>query len=207
MKWKIIPSILFIAFINISAANANPSEVSAYVDKILKQFVSIASDPNLSPDNKVEKVKPLLLENLDVEWMSKFVLGRHRKGLSDGDLESFKEVYKNYILVSYSGAVKQYNGQDVKITNIQNISDTEYVVKTSISRNGQDPLLINYLVRTYPGNVYKVFDVVTEGVSMITSQQSEFTNTIATSGIDVLKKDLIYKTNKPQPVENKSASK
>ncbi|MBP7190625.1 MAG: ABC transporter substrate-binding protein, partial [Rickettsiaceae bacterium] len=165
--------------------------------KILNQFVDIASNQHFSSDEKVSKVKPLLLENLDVEWMAKFTLGRHRKGLSQQQIGNFTSIYRSYLLASYSGAVKQYNGQKVQVYNIQNISDTEYMVKTKIVREGQDPLLIDYGVRVYPGALYKVFDVVTEGVSMITSQQSEFTNIITSDGFDSLGKELSERIKHP----------
>ncbi len=177
-----------------SSAHATPHQITDYVDKILNQFIAIANDQALHSDTKVAKVKPLLLENLDIDWMSKFTLGKHRRELTQEQIANFSNIYKSYIIASYASAIKQYTGQQIKINSVQNISDNEYIVKTSIIKNGQDPLMINYLVRSYPGDVYKVFDVVTEGVSMITSQQAEFSNTITTSGISSLESDLISKT-------------
>lgn len=175
------------------SANAVEHEVTDYVNEILTQFNNIANNAKLDSHAKVERVKPLLSENLDIKWMSQFSLGRHRKNLTPEQLDHFRGIYRDYIITSYASAVKQYNGQQVKILKVQNISDNEYVVKTAIIKTGQDPFLVDYLVRSYPG-VYKVFDVVTEGVSMITSQQAEFGNTIITNGLDELEQTLLSKT-------------
>lgn len=186
--------IAMIIILNAFSANAAEHAVTGYVDKIVTEFTAIANDSKLNNLAKVERVKPLLSANLDIKWMSQFSLGRHKKSLTPEQLASFTEVYEDYIIASYASAVKQYNGQQVKIIKVQNISDNEYVVKTAIMKTGQDPFLVDYLVRSYPDGTYKVFDIVTESVSMITSQQAEFANTIVTNGIKALEDNLISKT-------------
>lgn len=188
---------LFIAILiilNAFSVNATERAVTDYVDKIVTEFTAIANDTKLANFAKVERVKPLLEANLDIQWMSQFSLGRHKKSLTLEQLVSFTDIYKDYIIASYASSVKQYNGQQVKIVKVQNISDNEYVVKTAIMKTGQDPFLVDYLVRAYPDGSYKVFDVVTESISMITSQQAEFANTIVTNGIKALEDGLISKT-------------
>lgn len=199
MKTKFpLVAAIFLFFSITTSSNAVQNDITDYVNKILNQFVSIASNGTLTADQKVSRVKPLLIENLDIEWMAKFTLGRHRKALSPEQIAHFTSIYKSYLLASYAGAVKQYDGQKVQVTTIQNISTNESAVKTKIIREGQDPLFIDYAVRTYPGSVHKVFDVVTEGVSMITSQQAEFTNIIASNGIASLEKELSERTKHPE---------
>lgn len=191
---KVRSLLLFISIVfSFLPAQAMKNEVSSYVDNILNKFVAIASNPSFHDEVKVSKAKVLIFENLDVDWMAKFVLGRYRRGLPAEEIRKFTETYKDYVTSIYAAAVKQYKGQEVQVTNIKNIADNEYAVKTSIMRDGQDPLVIDYMVRVYPGDVYKVFDVVTEGVSLITSQQAEFTNTISHSSLEQLRQGLVNK--------------
>ncbi len=191
--------VLFISITLCSlSAQAEQNPVSSYVGKILNEFVTIASNPSFADDIKVSKAKVLIAENLDVDWMAKFVLGRFRRGLPSEEMTKFTATYKEYVTSIYASAVKQYKGQKVTVTNIKNIAENEYAVKTSIARDGQDPLLIDYMVRVYPGNIYKVFDVVTEGVSLITSHQAEFINTIGTSSVEALRQNLVSKMKSPE---------
>ena len=196
-KPKSIIPFLF-AILGFFPAQADPTQVSAYVDKILNEFVSIASNSSSSDDTKVSQAKALIAKQLDVDWMSKFVLGRYRRGISPEEMAKFTSTYHDYVVAIYASAVKHYKGQKVQVTNIRNVADNEFAVKTSVMRAGQDPLLIDYMVRVYPGGVYKVFDVITEGVSLITSQQAEFTNTIGASSIEALRQDLIAKMKSPE---------
>ena len=75
-----------------------------------------------------------------------------------------------------------------------NRSDSEFMVDLSIINNGgQGSTKVSYLIRlTKDGNneVLKVSDVITEGVSLIRSQQSEFTNIISSRGFDALLAEL-----------------
>ncbi len=196
-KFRSIIPFLFTILISMPSY-AEQNAVSSYVNKMLNEFVSIASNSSFSDDVKVLKAKLLITENLDVDWMSKFVLGRYRRGISPEEITTFTSTYHDYVVAIYASAVKQYKGQKVQVNNIRNVADNEFAVKTSIVRAGQDPLLIDYMVRVYPGNVYKVFDVITEGVSLITSQQAEFTNTIGASSIEALRQDLIAKMKSPE---------
>lgn len=190
------PFLLAILIIfNVFSANATEQHnITDYVDKIVTQFTAIANNSTLNNAAKIERVKPLLSENLDINWMSQFSLGRHKKDLTSEQKASFTEIYKDYIIASYASSIKQYRGQQVKIIKVQNIAENEYVVKTSIMKTGQDPFLVDYLVRSYPNGTYKVFDVVTESISMITSQQAEFANVILTNGLKTLEDNLISKT-------------
>jgi phospholipid transport system substrate-binding protein len=174
---------------NAPIAAASDKELGDYVNGLLQNFFTIAKDANLSEDNKVEKVRSLLSQNLDFDWMAKFTLGRYRRGMPEAQIEDFAQVYKRYLLTTYGNAVRQYKGENVENKAVQTIGENEFVVKTSIIKANQEPLNVDYLVRQ-TGKDYRVFDVVTEGISLINSQQSEFASVIGSSGLDRLKSDL-----------------
>jgi phospholipid transport system substrate-binding protein len=185
--------ILLVITCNTPIANASDKELGDYVNGLLQNFFTIAKDANLNEDKKVEMVRSLLSQNLDFDWMAKFTLGRYRKGLSASEIDSFSEVYKKYLLTTYGNAVRQYKGQDVRIKAVQAINDAEFVVKTLIIKASQEPLGVDYLVRQ-GAQGYRVFDVVTEGVSLINSQQSEFASVISNNSLGSLKSDLASKS-------------
>lgn len=190
--------VLLLAF-TASSVKAENAELSNYVDTLMTQFLTVVKDPSLSEAAKTKKARSMLLENLDFDWMGKFALGRYRRSLSTQEVSSFIDVYKHYLTNTYSEAVKNYKGEKIKIKAVQKISDQEFVVKTLIIKNSQENLSVDYLVRQQSGGgktSYKVFDVVTENVSMINSQQAEFGGILGSQGLSKLKEDLLAKSGK-----------
>ncbi|MES2215202.1 MAG: ABC transporter substrate-binding protein [Pseudomonadota bacterium] len=179
-----------------SPSYAADKDIGGFVDNLMNSFFSITKSTQLTESQKVQKARDLLEANLDFDWMGKFVLGRNRRDMKDKDLKDFLQVYKLYLVNTYADAVRSYKGEAVVVKNVYHLSDDEYVVKTTINKLDQDPISVHYLVRRSANkqDPYKVFDVVTEGVSMISSQQAEFGSIIGSSGIRVLIEDLKKKT-------------
>lgn len=197
-NFKFLSKILIVLLVfTSSCARADESALSNYVDTLMTQFLAVAKDPGLSDDAKTKKVRGMLMNNLDFDWMGKFSLGRYRRNLTPQQVSSFIDVYKHYLTKTYSEAVRSYKGEKIEVKGVQKISDQEFVVKTLIIKSSQESLSIDYLVRQF-GNggkaSYKVFDIVTENVSMINSQQAEFGGILGSEGVEKLKEDLVAKS-------------
>ncbi|MGV2432156.1 MAG UNVERIFIED_CONTAM: ABC transporter substrate-binding protein [Rickettsiaceae bacterium] len=63
------------------------------------------------------------------------------------------------------------------------------MVKTHIVKNAGDPIRVDYLVYDNAGN-YKVRDIITEGISLVNSQRSEYNDVIENHGIEYLISEL-----------------
>lgn len=198
-KFKIAcKALILVCAFHIPAIAADKA-IADYVDGLMNAFFAITQDVKLNEQDKINKARSLLETNLDFEWMSKFVLGRYRRDMPDQDLKDFVQVYKVYLINTYADAVRQYKGETIVIKNVHQLSEDEFVVKTAISKLDQDPMFVDYLIRHSANGAYdkpyKVFDVVTEGVSLISSQQAEFGSIIGSKGIRALIGDLKRKAN------------
>lgn len=198
---KKIASLLILCFLSLSSYSASAIDVASvnqYANKLIQDSLNILSS-DLSQDQKVQKTKDLILTNLDVNWMAKYTLGNYRKTLTPEQIKQFTKVYKEYVSKAYADLVKDYHGQKAKINQVTNRSASEFMVDMSIINNGgQGDIKVNYLIRLtkdeHNNEVLKVSDVITEGVSLIRSQQSEFTNIISSRGFDALLAELNNKS-------------
>lgn len=181
---------------SITVSATEKQDISVYVSSLMNQFFAIANDKNIQKEEKISKAKTILAENMDFSWMSKFVLGRYRRDISAQELSDFNEAYKNYFISTYSTTITSYHGEKINVKTVQSLSADEYVVKIEIKGDSQ-PFVIDYLVRQYTTSenkvTYKVFDIVTEGVSLISSQQSEFGAIISSNNVQYLRNILIDK--------------
>ena len=197
---KIITAFFLTIFFTVSAfAGASSSKsdpkIEGYVDQLVAKVSTMLNDQTISEEQKVKKSRQLMAENLDLEWMAKYSLGRHRKELDMSQLKDFTKIYSSYVIKSYSDLVRNYKGQKAVVKKVSMLDDAEYIVKTEVVQSGQPPIKVDYLVRDVGASngkksSLKISDVITEGVSMINSQQAEFNSVISSGGIDALMTQL-----------------
>lgn len=184
--------ILLTCFLIATGLNANAEDkmISKYVDELINKSFAILKDSSKSLDKKVVESEALIAENMDLEWMAKFVLGKYRRSLLPEQVQEFTKQYSIYVVKSYSSGVKNFKNQQIKVKSQQALNKEEYVVKTSLLRQDLDPLQIDYLVRVTASSQMKIFDVVTEGISLINSHQAEFGNILSTKSFPDLIRQL-----------------
>ncbi|WP_425362257.1 MlaC/ttg2D family ABC transporter substrate-binding protein [Candidatus Tisiphia endosymbiont of Mystacides longicornis] len=193
MKKFIVCLILnFLSLSAYSTANDNNAGVDSYVNQLIKNGLEVFNDQNLTQDGKIAKSKMLILANLDLDWMAKFTLGVYRRTLTPEQIKQFTEVYGNYVSTVYADLVKNYHGQQPKVEQVRILDKGEFMVEMLIGT-----AKVNYLVSqkdASDNSSFKVSDVIMEGVSMISSQQSEFMNILSNSGFDTLIDELVKKS-------------
>ncbi|WP_341753863.1 MULTISPECIES: phospholipid-binding protein MlaC [unclassified Candidatus Tisiphia] len=186
---------LILSFLSLSAycATTDNKVIDNYVNQLIKDGLDVFNDESLNQDAKIAKSKKLILANLDLNWMAKFTLGVYRRTLTPEQIKQFTEVYSNYVSKSYADLVKNYHGQEPKVQQVRVLDEGEFMVEMLIGT-----AKVNYLVRQVKGasdkTNLKVSDVITEGVSLINSQQSEFMNILSNSGFDKLIDELMKKS-------------
>lgn len=181
----------FVVIITIAAISpqvwADEAGARAYVDSIGQQVISIIGEQNISNEEKQGRLREIFTDNIDFDWVGKFVLGKHWRTASPDQQQRYLANYKNFVIANYTSKFKQYSGQTYKIRSVTNLGEGDYILKMSI----QDPnpkkpdILLDYKVREEAG-AYRIFDIVVEGVSLITTQRSEFDSVVSRKGLDAL---------------------
>lgn len=188
----------FIAFLlltfSFSSLATNDDAVSGFVDNLINDTFAILKDESLNLEQKIDEAEILIRNNMDLKWVSKFVLGRHRRSISKEQLSDFTDLYSEFIVKSYSNAIKEFKNQKIEVKKQKKINSTDFAVKTLLKAADADPIRIEYMIRAEDGS-FKVFDVVTEGVSLINSHQAEFSSTISNENFEELMNDLRSKIN------------
>lgn len=167
-------SFIFLFCYQISA-NSLDIDAKNYVNHFLQDSFNILNSKNLDTKEKESKVSNLLLENLHFEWTVNFLLGAEIHKTSSEELEKFKKVYKNYITYNLGKMIKQYEGEKVEIKSVKNIKGNDYLVRTQvISNNESRNIVVDIMVRKVDSNVFKIFDFITEGISLLITEKQDF---------------------------------
>lgn len=134
-----------------------------------------------------------ILPHFNFDRISSLVLGKNWARASKEQQESFQREFRSLMLRTYATALSKYRNQviEYKPMHLQP-SDTDVTIKTQILQPGGQPVGVDYsLEKTADG--WKVYDIVIEGVSLVTNYRSQFSNEIRQSGMDGLIQKLAEK--------------
>jgi phospholipid transport system substrate-binding protein len=81
--------------------------------------------------------------------------------------------------------LEKYTGKMFDVVAVERGPDDEFNVETEIRKDGNAPIRVIYKVRLQNGK-FMVYDIVAEGVSMITTHRTDFSNVISHKSIDYL---------------------
>jgi phospholipid transport system substrate-binding protein len=154
----------------------------------------IKSDKDLQTGNQKkinELVGEKVLPHFDFARMTKLAVGRNWAQTTDAQKEALTKEFQTLLVRTYSTSLSQYRNQtiDVKPTKIA-AGDTDTTVKTLVNQSGGPAIPIDYgMEKTDKG--WKVYDVIVDGVSLVTTYRGSFNDQIQKTGIDGLIKTLV----------------
>jgi phospholipid transport system substrate-binding protein len=156
-------------------------------------LAAIKADKDLAAGDqkKIEKLADeKVLPYFNFVRMTQLAVGRNWRDASDAQKKLLIDEFRTLLVRTYSTSLTQFRNQtiDVKPTKMA-AGDTEVVVKTQVNQPGGQPIPIDYSMEK-ADSTWKVFDVLIDGVSLVTNYRSSFNTEIQKSGIDGLIKSL-----------------
>ena len=191
---KYILNFIVVLFFSVSNVFAEAPEVEKYVHTLITDSLGILNEATSNAKAREQKVRAMLSQNLDAVWMGRFSLGREVKTLPAEKLQKFLDTYIKYVVSSYSNAINSYKGEKVKVKSVDTLSGDFFMVKSNVVKADGNVINVDYLVHKVNG-VYKVCDIITEGISLVNSQRSEYSGIINNTGVDNLIAELAKRTS------------
>lgn len=195
---KYLAIIIVSFFLSISSqqeAFATTADASNFVNDLAERVINIVKKKDLSEKDKEVKLHDIFVKSVDTKWIGRFSMGKYWRGLNPNQQSLYLNLYTEYLTGLYVPNFRKYTGNVVKVISAQEVRSNEYLVQTELT----DPLnslniKINYrLMQKESGfENFVIFDVIAEGVSLITAQRAEI-NSVMENGdfnklVDLLRK-------------------
>lgn len=196
MRAFLIAGILLLVS-SLGAIGAEPSAtqlVERTADKMLGTLESRRAEVDRKPQLINELVDSILAPHFDFSQMTRLAVGRDWRNTSPAQQQELTDSFRNLLVRTYAKSIMKYSGQEIVYEAARpGTRSGTVVVPTEVRAPGAAPIPIDYYMLER-GSSWKVYDVVIDGVSMISNYRSQFRTTIATSGIDGLIEQLRAKT-------------
>ena len=169
--------------------------VTNEVKKTVDEVVKIVSDKELKKNDKKRRqlLKKSISTIFDYSEMAKRAMGKHWNQRSAAEKKQFVDLFAGLLENSYASKIESYNNE--KIVYLKETQDGEYAeLKSKVITAKRDEFTLDYRLFNQNGT-WMVYDVVIEGVSLVSNYRTQFNKIITTDGYPALLKKLQTKTD------------
>ncbi|MDA9645188.1 ABC transporter substrate-binding protein [bacterium] len=182
-------------FVIIFSSNINYSlsiEPDAFIENTVERAAKTLAG-NLSKEERIQKLKEIAKDTVDIRGIGFYSLGSNRKGLSNDQLSNYENVFKEYFLKSFSSRLAEYSNPKIKVNSQKKINDNYTIVSsTLIATDSRPEVKIEWRVYTKNPDNLLIRDLIIEGLSLARTQKEEFSSIINSNDgkIEALIKNL-----------------
>ena len=186
MKLKKFLTYISFILINIIIINNSYSiEPDVFVQSTVNRASQVLND-NLSKEQKIEELKSIAAETVDIKGIGMYTLGSYRKVLSKDQEKQYDALFEQYFLKTFSSRLAEYSNPEIEVKSKEKLNKNYTMVSSVLIATEQRPEVnIDWRIYTkYPDNL-KIRDLIIEGLSLARTQKEEFSSIIQSNDGDI----------------------
>ena len=192
---KLLRNFFLLTFFYFLLINYSWSQsASEFISSVTNEASNILSS-KLTDDEKIEKLKKIGENSVDIDGVGLYTLGKYRKTLNDNQKKQYKELFRNYFLKSFSGRLVGYSDAKIAVLSEEVKNEKYTIVNTKLIGTSDRPeVKIDWRVYTKDPENLLIRDLIIEGLSLARTQKEEFNSIIINNDNNI--EDLFENINK-----------
>lgn len=162
-------------------------EAESFIQGMADDAIVNLTATDITRDERKNRMRELMDEYFFVPGIAQWVLGRFWRQASKEEREEYVLLFEDLLVETYVDRFATYSGETLEIvkTDVRNAKDV-IVTSTLVRPTSTEPIEVEWRVRAHD-DVYKIIDIMVEGVSMGQTQRAEFASAIKNNGGDISK--------------------
>ena len=178
-----ILSIVFFYFLILG--NTHSIEPDVFVQSTVNRASKILSE-NLSKEEKINQLKLIAEETVDINGIGFYTLGSLRKNLDDSQKKKYSELFREYFLKSFSSRLSEYTNPEIDVLSKEVLSENYTIVNSLLKGTSERPeVKIDWRVYTKNPDNPLIRDLIIEGLSLARTQKEEFSSILNSNNNDI----------------------
>ncbi len=159
-----------------SLVNLNAIEPDVFVQSTVNRASKILSE-SISKEEKINKLKKIALETVDIKGIGFYTLGPIRKNLSTDQKNTYSELFEDYFLKTFSSRLAEYTNPEIDVMS-KDVLNENYTIVNSVLKGTSDrpEIKIDWRIYTKKKNNPLIRDLIIEGLSLARTQKEEFSS-------------------------------
>jgi len=175
--------IFFISFILIEKSFS--SEVEKFVQLTVDKASDVLND-NSSKQEKIDKLKNIAKETVDINGIGLYTLGSHRKNISSEQKQEYEILFEEYFLKTFASRLAEYTDPKIKVKSKKKLNKNYTIVSSGLIATEKRPeVKIEWRIYTKDPNNLLIRDLIIEGLSLVRTHREEFNSIIQSNDGDI----------------------
>mgnify|MGYP001277680579 CR=1 FL=1 len=182
---KFLTLLLFIIINSIAVNNSYSIEPDVFVQSTVNR-ASEALSGKYSKEEKINKLKFIASETVDIDGIGRYTLGSYRNEITQDELIEYKLLFREYFLKSFSSRLAEYSNPEIEVVSKKKLGKNYTMVSSILVSTEQRPeVKIDWRVSTKNPNNPLIMNLIIEGLSLARTQKEEFSSIIQSNDGDI----------------------
>jgi len=165
------------------------NSISIEPDIFVQSTVNRASKllgENITKDEKIEKLKSIAKETVDITGIGFYTLGKKRKSLNEQEKKKYAELFEKYFLKSFSSRLAEYTNPEIDVQSKEKLNENYTIVNSILKATNERPeIKIDWRIYTKNSENPLIRDLIIEGLSLARTQKEEFASVLNSNNDDI----------------------
>ena len=183
MKIKKYLFIFLIYFLNINISYAIQPDI--FVQSTVNRASKVLSE-NISKTDKINELKKIAKETVDIKGIGFYTLGSARKSLNEEQMKKYSIIFEQYFLKSFSSRLAEYTNPEIYVLSKNVLSENYTIVNSLLKGTSERPeVKIDWRIYTKNPENPLIRDLIIEGLSLARTQKEEFSSILSSNDGDI----------------------
>ena len=184
--------LLILLLLSLNITKVYSLEADVFVQSTVNRAAETLNS-SFTKDQRIEKLKEIAKETVDIKGIGFYSLGSHRKNLSKDQLTNYINIFEEYFLKSFSSRLAEYSNPEIEVNSKKKLNENYTIVSsTLVATDSRPEVKIEWRVYTKNPENLLIRDLIIEGLSLARTQKEEFSSIINSNDgkIEALLKNL-----------------
>ena len=182
---KLLTFISFLIFSLISVNTSYSIEPDVFVQSTVNRASQTLSS-NLSKLEKIENLKNIARETVDIKGLGFYTLGAYRKTINEDQKKQYNALFEEYFLKTFASRLAEYSNPEIEVNSKKKLNENYTMVSSTLVSTEQRPEVnIDWRIYTKNPDNLKIRDLIIEGLSLARTQKEEFSSIIESNDGDI----------------------
>ena len=177
--------LIFLLVFNLNFNNLYSIEPDVFVQSTVNRASEVLSK-NISKQQKINELKSIAKDTVDIKGVGFYSLGSARKKLNESEREKYLELFEDYFLKSFSSRLAEYTNPKIEVQGKNKLNENYTIVNSLLVGTSQRPeVKIDWRVYTKNTDNPLIRDLIIEGLSLARTQKEEFASILNSNNGDI----------------------
>ena len=177
--------LIILLFFNLSYFNVYSIEPDVFIQSTVNRASETLSK-NISKQEKINELKFIAKETVDIKGIGFYSLGSNRKNLNDNQKKKYFDLFENYFLKSFSSRLAEYTNPKIEVQSKKILNKNYTIVNSVLVGTSERPeVKIDWRIYTKKPDNPLIRDLIIEGLSLARTQKEEFASILNSNDGDI----------------------